>query len=143
MTVTVPETVAPPAGAVIEHGRRRRVGGRGGGRLVPGGADVAGGVLGGDLVVVGAGGEPGVGVARPGRLRDPVRRRRREARGRRAVDVVAGDPALSVAAPQLSAICPRPPVAVSVPGALGGSASGEVTEVFMSAWISVADSARL
>ena len=34
--------------------------------------DVAGGVLGGHLVVVGAGGEAAVAVARPGRLGDPV-----------------------------------------------------------------------
>ena len=58
---------------------------------VRGGADVAGGVLGGDLVEVGAGGEAGVGVARAGRLGDPVAGARREAGRRAAVDVVAGD----------------------------------------------------
>ncbi len=47
-------------------------------------------------------------------------------------------PMLSVAGPQLSEIWPRPPVALSVPGALGGVVSGEVIEVFMSAWISAA-----
>ena len=50
---------------------------------------------------------------------------------------------LSVAAPQLSATWPSPPVAVSVPGALGGVASGRLIGVFMSAWISAALSARL
>ena len=72
-------------------GRRRRVGGGGRARLVPGGADVAGDVLGRDLVVVGARRETAVGVARAGRLRDSVRRRRREAGARAAVDVVARD----------------------------------------------------
>ena len=38
------------------------------------GPDVAGGVLGGDAVVVGAGREAGVGVAGARRLGDPVRR---------------------------------------------------------------------
>ena len=54
-------------------------------------ADVAGRVLRGDAVVVGAGGEARVRVARAGRLADPVRRRRREAGRRRAVHVVADD----------------------------------------------------
>ena len=53
--------------------------------------DVAGGVLRGDLVVVGAGGEPAVRVGRTGRLRDPVGGAGREAGSRRAVDVVARD----------------------------------------------------
>ena len=52
--------------------------------------DVPGRVLGGHLVVVGARRDR-VRVARPGRLRDPVRRRRREAGGRRPVDVVLDD----------------------------------------------------
>ena len=50
---------------------------------------------------------------------------------------------LSVAAPQLRLTWPRPPVAVSVPGALGGVASGLLIAVFMSCWISAALSARL
>ncbi len=71
------------------------VGGVGDGRacFVRGRADVARRVLGGDLVVVGAGREAGVRVAGAGRLRDPVRRRGGEAGGRRAVDVVVVDSA--------------------------------------------------
>ncbi len=72
-------------------GGRRRVSGRDAGRLVARRADVSGRVLGGDPVVVGAGGETGVGVARARRLRDSVARTRREAGRRRAVEVVAGD----------------------------------------------------
>ena len=49
--------------------------GDGPGRLSRSCADVPGCVLGGDPVVVRAGGEAGVGVARAGRLGDPVRRR--------------------------------------------------------------------
>ena len=67
----------------------RHGGGHGCASLVARGADVAGGVLGGHLVEVGARSEAGVGVARAARLRDPVGSARREARGRRAVDVVA------------------------------------------------------
>ena len=52
-------------------------------------------------------------------------------------------PTLSVAAPHASATWPSPPVAVSVPGALGGVASGAVIERAMSAWISAAVRARL
>ena len=82
-------------------------------------------VLGGHLVVVGAGGEAGVGVARAGRLRDPVRRRRREARasssGGRCTRMT---PTLSVAAVQRqrrlagAAGCAQSPV-----GALGAVVS--------------------
>ena len=72
------------------RGRGRRVR-DGRARLGAGRADVAGGVLGGDLVEVGARGEAGVGVARPRRLGDPVRGARREAGGGRAVHVVADD----------------------------------------------------
>ena len=72
VTDTDAETVAPDAGAVIAT-----VGGVVSAaatplRLVSGRADVAGDVLGGDVVVVGARREAAVGVARPGRLRDPV-----------------------------------------------------------------------
>ena len=47
--------------------------------------------MGNHLVVVDAGSETRVGVARSRRLRDPVSRSRREAGGRRAMDVVACD----------------------------------------------------
>jgi hypothetical protein len=47
-------------------------------------------------------------------------------------------PTLSVAAPQLRPIWPSPPVAVSVPGALGAVVSGAVIDVFMSDVICVA-----
>ena len=72
---TTPLSVAPAAGAVIET-----VGGVVSAvddcaRLVGGRADVARRVLGDHLVVVGAGGDAGVGVARARRLRDPVRGR--------------------------------------------------------------------
>ena len=59
--------------------------------FVRGRADVAGRVLGGDLVEVAAGREPCVGVASAGRLRDPVAERRREAAGGAAMEVVAED----------------------------------------------------
>jgi hypothetical protein len=52
-------------------------------------------------------------------------------------------PTLSVAAPQLSCADVSVPVAVSVPGALGGVVSGFATDLFMSLWISVGESARL
>jgi hypothetical protein len=52
-------------------------------------------------------------------------------------------PTLSVAAPQVSETCPSPPVAVSVPGALGGVLSEELIGVFMSLVISLALRARL
>ena len=60
-------------------------------RLVADRADVAGAVLGGDLVVVGAGGQAAVAVARAARLSDPVAHAGREARRGRAVEVVAHD----------------------------------------------------
>ena len=50
---------------------------------------------------------------------------------------------MSVAADQLSVTFPSPPVAVRVPGALGGVESGELIEVFMSDWISSTPRARL
>ena len=92
--------------------------------------DVAGGVLGGDLVVVGAGGEAGVGVARAGRLRDPVAALGREAGSGRAVDVVADDAdVVGGGAPGRGSPVPRPPVAVSVAGALGGVVSSATVAV--------------
>ena len=72
--------------------RRRRVARDRRARLVRRRADVAGRVLGGHPVVVRAGRERRVEVARVGRLCDTVRRIGREARRRRAVDVVASDP---------------------------------------------------
>ena len=67
-----------------ERARRRRRGrvGDGGAGGVGDGADVSGGVFGGDLVEVAAGGHRGVGEAQAGRLADAVRGRRREAAGR-------------------------------------------------------------
>jgi len=59
------------------------------------------------------------------------------------MDVVPETEMLSVAAPQARLICPRPPVAVNVPGALGGTLSGVLIELFMSTWISAALSTRL
>ncbi len=78
------------------RGERRGCSGRarvrdGRAELVRRRADVAGCVLGGDLVEVGAGRESAVAVGRAGRLRDPVGRRGREAGRRAAVDVVAYD----------------------------------------------------
>src|SRR5205823_3830874 len=78
--------------ALVEAvGRHQAAGGglrNGAGGLVGGGADVAGRVLGGHQVVVGAGGQARVGVAGGGGLGDAVGRRRREARRGRAVHVV-------------------------------------------------------
>src|SRR5205085_321759 len=79
------------AAALVEAVGRHQAGvaGRGGGAgLVGGGADVAGRVLGGDQVVVGAGRQARVGVAGGGRLGDAVGRRGGEAGGGRAVHVV-------------------------------------------------------
>ena len=55
---------------MIDDVRRRRVDVTDAVAWFEAGADVARGVLGGDLVVVGAGREPGVRVARARRLRD-------------------------------------------------------------------------
>src|SRR5207302_10099175 len=60
------------------YGRRRGIGCRCAGRLVGRQADVAGGVLGGDEVIVGAGGDE-IGVTRRGGRADPVGGRRCEA----------------------------------------------------------------
>src|SRR6185437_8163467 len=70
--------------------RRRRVG-DGGGGLVGRGAGVAGGVAGGDQVVVRPGRQPRVAVAGGRRRPDEGGVRGGEAAGRRAVDAVAGD----------------------------------------------------
>ncbi len=79
-------------GGLEPRRRRRRVRVRGHRRcsLVRGRPDVAGGVLGGDLVEVAAG-RGRVDVAGARRLCDPVSNRRREAGARAAVDVVAND----------------------------------------------------
>ena len=52
-------------------------------------------------------------------------------------------PTLSVAAPHPRLTWPSPPVAVSVPGAVGAWVSGAPIAVFMSVWISVGFRARL
>ena len=91
LTETVLLTVAPEAGEVTET-----LGGWSAGTTAVAcaerTADVAGRVLCRHPVVVGAGCEPRVGVARAGRLGDPVPGGRREARRLRAVHVVADDP---------------------------------------------------
>ena len=76
-------------------------------RLVRDGADVAGRVLGGDLVEVAARGGR-VDVARRGRLRDPVRHRGREAGARAAVDVVAHHTDVVASPPPRTASPSRP-----------------------------------
>ena len=70
------------------HARRRRVRGRGRARLVRGRPEIPGAVLGDHPIVVGAGREPAVRVARSGRLGNPVGRAGREPGRGRAVDVV-------------------------------------------------------
>ena len=79
-----------PVCAQARSRRRARIGDQGL-RLVREPGEVAGSILGAQLVVVAAGGEPEVGVEGRQRLCDPVGKRRRKARARAPVEVVARD----------------------------------------------------
>ena len=91
--------------------------------LVRGAGEVAGRVLGGHLVVVGADRKPAVAIARPDRLGDPVAERGGKACACPPVEVVAGNRDVVCRASQERLTVPPATEAVRLEGAVGGVVS--------------------